>query len=55
MANDEKLADSNIKLDTKTFEVTYGNEFESSKALCKLLKVMFVVLSLALLFFLFLW
>lgn len=41
IANNEKLAGSNIKLGPRTFEISYGNELAASKSVCKLLKVSF--------------
>lgn len=41
VANNERLTDSNIKLDPRPFQITYGNEFAASNDLCKLLKVCF--------------
>lgn len=40
MANNEILAESDIKLDVKMFKISYGNELTASKSICKLLKVM---------------
>lgn len=39
VANNERLVDSNIRLESNTLNVSYGNEFAASKSLCKLLKV----------------